>query len=330
MRAGTRSNNLSHLLTRFIGRGREMVVVKQLLVAHRLVTLTGAGGVGKTRLALAVAEDLVEAFADGVWQVDLAPLSDSSLVAQAAASVLGIQEEGKRPILALLMDYLREKHLLMMLDNCEHLVEAVRSLTEALLHAAPNLKVLATSRVVLGIAGEVTWRVPSLSMPDVSRQTTAARPGIEDTPQDQNPALVLGQYESVQVFADRAAAVLPTFALTNQNVGAVGKICQQLDGIPLALELAAARVKLLTAQQIADRLDDALRLLTQGNSTALPRHQTLRTTMDWSHALLTREEQLLFRRLSVFVGERPLRRSKPSAVARALKEGKHLICCRVW
>jgi len=251
---------------------------------------------------LAVAEDLVEAFADGVWQVDLAPLSDSSLVAQAAASVLGIQEEGKRPILALLMDYLREKHLLMILDNCEHLVEAVRSLTEALLHAAPNLKVLATSRVVLGIAGEVTWRVPSLSMPDVSRQTTAARPGIEDTPQDQNPALVLGQYESVQVFADRAAAVLPTFAVTNQNVGAVGKICQQLDGIPLALELAAARVKLLTAQQIADRLDDALRLLTQGNSTALPRHQTLRTTMDWSHALLTREEQLLFRRLSVFVG----------------------------
>jgi len=270
-----------------------------LVAAHRLVTLTGVGGIGKTRLALAVAETLRGAFADGVWHVDLAALADPALVTSAAAAVLGVREEGEQPLLARLTGALRAKHLLVILDNCEHLVAAVRPLAEALLSAAPDVWVLVTSRVALGLTGEVLWRVPPLPTPDMA-QWAAARPAEAEGEPDL--ASALGQYASVQVFADRAAAVLPTFAVTNENAWAVGRICQQLDGIPLALELAAARMKLLTAQQIADHLQDALSLLTQGCPTALPRHQTLRATLDWSHALLTPQEQALFRRLAVFAG----------------------------
>jgi len=298
----TRLDNLPLQLTRFIGREREMSEVKGLVAAQRLVTLTGAGGVGKTRLALAVAEDLVGAFADGVWHIDLASLSDPALVVQVAAAVLGVREEMGQPLLARLTDYLHRKRLLLILDNCEHLMAAVRSVAQTLLHTAPDVRILVTSRVVLGMTGEVTWRVPSLSAPDMSRSAAGAKPESESASRDENLTLALRQYESVQFFADRAAAVLPTFALTNQNVWAVGQVCQQLDGIPLALELAAARVKVFTAQQIADHLKDALQLLTQGSPTALPRHQTMRATLDWSHALLTGEEQVLFRRLSVFAG----------------------------
>ena len=293
-------NNLPLLLSRFIGRQREIGQVRQLVLAHRLVTLTGAGGIGKTRLALAVARELLGAFSDGVWHVDLAALSDPALVVPAVAAVLGVREEGGRPLRARLSESLRPKHLLLVLDNCEHLTAAVRSLAEALLSAAPEVRILATSRAVLGAAGEVTWRVPSLSTPDMSQWPATARPrGAEDY---QDRASMLGQYESVQVFADRAAAVLPTFAVTEDNAWAVGRICQQLDGIPLALELAAARVRLLTVQQIADLLQDALRLLTQGQPTALPRHQTLQATLEWSYALLKPPEQVLFRRLAVFAG----------------------------
>lgn len=294
-RAGARSHNLPYALTRFIGRAREMREVRQLLAEHRLVTLTGAGGIGKTRLAVAVAEDIVGAFADGVWQVDLAPLTDPALVVQAMASALGVRTEGGYPLLARLTDYLREKHLLLLLDNCEHLVEAVRLAAETWLDAAPHLQILTTSRIVLGIAGEVTWCVPPLSVPDVDLsglRRTADAPDLTD----------LRQYESLQFFAERAAMALPTFAVTPQNVEVVARICQQLEGIPLALELAAARVKLLTVHQIAGRLNDPLRLLTQGSPTSPPRHQTLRATLDWSHALLTSTEQRLFRRLAVFVG----------------------------
>lgn len=297
-----RFHNLPHLLTRFIGREREMGEVKQLLAAHRLVTLTGAGGVGKTRLALAVAGDLIGMFTDGVWHIDLASLADPALVVQAVAAVLGVREERSQPLLARLTEYLCEKHTLLVLDNCEHLVEAVCPVAQTLLHTAPDVRILATSRVVLGVLGEVTWYVPSLSAPDMSRWAAAAKLKSGNTSQGQALALTLRKYDSVQFFEDRAAAVLPTFALTNQNAWAVGQICQQLDGIPLALELAAVRVKLLTVQQIADHLKDALQLLTQGSPTALPRHQTLRATLDWSHALLTYEEQVLFRRLSVFAG----------------------------
>ncbi len=293
-------NNLPRPLTRFIGREREKGEVRQLVLTHRLVTLTGPGGIGKTRLALAVADELLDAFADGVWHVDLAALSDPALVAPAAAAVLAVREEGGQPLLARLTAYLREKHLLLILDNCEHLVEAVRPLAETLLQAAADVRILAASRRALGAAGEVTWRVPPLSAPDMSRWAALDRPGGAEAPPDL--ALALRPYESVAVLADRAAAVLPTFAVTNENAWAVGQICQQLDGLPLALELAAARISLLTPQQIVDHLQDALRLLTQGRPTALPRHQTLQATLDWSHALLTPDEQVLFRRLAAFAG----------------------------
>jgi len=295
-----RTDNLPVLLTCFIGREREIGEVQRLVAAHRLVTLTGVGGIGKTRLALAVAETLRGTFADGVWHVDLATLADPALVTSAAAAVLGVREEGEQPLLARLTGVLRAKHLLVILDNCEHLVAAVRPLVETLLSAAPDVWILVTSRVALGVSGEVLWRVPPLPTPDMAQWAAAARPGGAEGEPDL--ASALGRYASVQVFADRAAAVLPTFAVTNENAWAVGRICQQLDGIPLALELAAARMKLLTAQQIADHLQDTLSLLTHGCPTALPRHQTLRATLDWSHALLTPQEQALFRRLAVFAG----------------------------
>ena len=294
-----RTDNLPVQLTRLIGRESAINQVVQLVRAHRLVTLTGAGGIGKTRLALAAAGELLAAFADGVWRVDLAAISDPAVATSALAAVLGVREEAGPSMLTRLAAYLREKHLLLLLDNCEHLVVAVRPLVETLLAAAPDVWILVTSRAALGAAGEVIWRVPPLPAPDMS-QWAAGRPeGAED---GQDLASALGRYASVQVFTDRAAAVLPTFDVTNENAWAVGRICQQLDGIPLALELAAARAGLLTAQQIADHLQDALRLLTQGCPSALPRHQTLQATLDWSHALLAPQEQVLFRRLAVFAG----------------------------
>jgi predicted ATPase/DNA-binding SARP family transcriptional activator len=301
-RADLGPNNLPPQLTRFIGRMREKSEVKKLVAARRLVTLTGAGGVGKTRLALAVAADLLGAFADGVWHVDLAPLTNAAAVVPAVASAMAVPGEAGRPLLEHLEDDLRGKRLLLLLDNCGHLVQAVRPVVEALLGAAPKLHILATSRVVLRAAGEVTWCVPPLTVPDMSRWAAAARPEGETDSPHPDLRLALQRYESVQLFLDRALAALPTFALTNQNAWAVGQICQQLDGVPLALELVAARVKLLTGQQIADHLKDALWLLTHGSSKSLPHQQTMRATMDWSHALLTSEEQVLFRRLSVFAG----------------------------
>ncbi len=299
-RANHRLSNLPCQLTRFIGREREKRDVKQRVLSQRLLTLVGAGGVGKTRLALAVAEDLINHFADGLWLVDLAPLNDPTLVVQTLAAVLSVREEGGGPLLVRLTEFMRDKHLLVVLDNCEHLTEAVRSVMATLLQAAPHLRVLVTSRVVLGIEGEVTWRVPSFSVPDMTGWPVPAKSGAADASQHRDLILNLRQYESVQFFVERASAVLPTFEVNDQTALAVGRICQQLDGIPLALELAAARVKLFTVHQIADRLGDALRLLTQGSPAALPRHQTLQATLDWSHALLTSAEQALFRRLSVF------------------------------
>jgi predicted ATPase/DNA-binding SARP family transcriptional activator len=299
-RPPARRDNLPLQLTRFIGREREIGQVRQLVLARRLVTLTGVGGIGKTRLALAVAQTLLEAFADGVWHVDLGALADPALVVSAVAAVLGVREEGERPLLVRLGEALHARHVLLLLDNCEHLVAAVRLLAETLLSAAPEVRILATSRVALGATGEVTWRVPPLSTPDMSSWATSAWGRDEGGFHDQVSALA--QFESVQVFVDRAAAVLPTFAVTHRNAWAVARICQQLDGIPLALELAAARVGVLTAQQIADNLDDALPLLTHGRPTALPRHQTLQATLDWSYALLTSQEQALLRRLAVFAG----------------------------
>ncbi len=281
------SNNLPIQLTSFIGREREIEDVKSLLSRSRLVTLIGAGGAGKTRLALQAAADLIDLFPKGVWLVELAPISDPALILQAVASTFEVREVAGHSLLDMLRDYLQPKSLLLVLDNCEHVVAAAAHLASDLLRACPNLKILATSREVLGIAGETTYRVPSLSRPDPRRLQS-----LEE----------LTQCESVQLFVERGIHSQPRFALTDANAKAVAHICDQLDGIPLAIELAAARVKVLTADQIAARLDDRFRLLTGGSRTNLPRHQTLRAAMDWSHDLLSQEERTLLRRLSVFAG----------------------------
>jgi predicted ATPase/DNA-binding CsgD family transcriptional regulator len=280
-------NNLPSALSSFVGRKKELAEVRQLLEDTRLLTLTGAGGCGKTRLALAAADDLVATFADGLWLVDLAPLADPSLVPQAVASTLGLREQPGRSLTKTLSDNLASKRVLLVLDNCEHLIEACAGLAESLLRSCPELRVLATSREALGITGEVAWPVPSLSLPDLRRM-----PNTDG----------LSWYESVRLFVERTEAVKPTFALTEQNAPSVAKICYRLDGIPLAIELAAARAKVLSTEEISERLDDCFALLTAGNRTALPRHRALRATMDWSHELLPEQEQILFRRLSVFSG----------------------------
>ena len=274
-------------LSSFIGREKELAEVKRLLGETRLLTLTGSGGSGKTRLALAVASEHLEWFEDGVWMIELASLADPSLVAQAVASALGVREQPGRSLSESLSDYFASKKLLLVLDNCEHLIEACAELAEALLRYSPELRVLATSREALGITGEVAWPVPSLSLPDLRRM-----PDIESLP----------QYESARLFVERAVAANPTFTLTEQNASAVAQVCYRLDGIPLAIELAAARAKVLSVEEVADRLDDCFRVLSAGGRTTRPRHKTLHSTMDWSHELLSDEERTLFRRLSVFSG----------------------------
>jgi predicted ATPase/class 3 adenylate cyclase len=285
-------NNLPIQLTSFIGREKEMAEVKQLLLTARLLTLTGSGGTGKTRLSLQVAAEVLDDFANGVWLVELASLSDPALVPQAVTSTLGVREEPNRPLLATLTDYLRARQVLLILDNCEHLIEVCAQLADTLLHACPNLHILASSREALGIAGETTFNVPSLSLPDPKHLPPA---GAEFVP-------ALTQYEAVQLFIERALSALPGFTVTNQNAPAVAQICYRLDGIPLAIELAAARVKMLHVEQIAIRLDDRFRLLTGGSRTALPRQQTLRALIDWSWDLLSEVAGALLRRLSVFAG----------------------------
>ena len=278
-------NNLPTQLTSFIGRGREIAEIKGLLSQARLLTLTGPGGAGKTRLAIQVAADVLEGFKDGVWMAELASLSDPDLVAQAVASAVNVREQPGRPILSTLSDYLRHKHLLIVLDNCEHLLAACASLANALLRACPNLSILATSREALGIAGETSWRVPSLSLPDPERL-----PALES----------LSTFEAVRLFIDRAVAALPTFTVTSENAPWIAQVCHRLDGIPLAVELAAVRVKSLSVEQIAARLDDRFRLLTSGSRAALPHHQTLRAAMDWSYDMLSEPERIELRRLAVF------------------------------
>lgn len=282
-----RTGNLPFQLTSFVGRDREKAEVARLLGGARLVTLTGAGGVGKTRLACQVAADLADRFPDGVWLVELAPLSDAGLVPQTVAAALAVDEQPGRSILAVLGDYLRTRSLLLVFDNCEHVLATCASLAEALLRTCANVRVLSTSREALGIEGETVWRVPSLSLPDV-----------RDAPDPQR----LAAYEAVRLFEERAAASQPGFRVTERNAAAVAQVCRRLDGLPLALELAAARVKGLAVDQIAARLDQGFRLLTGGRRTALPRHQTLRATMDWSYGLLAEPARAVLRRLSVFAG----------------------------
>ena len=281
------SHNLPLELTAFIGRQREIAQVQELLRAHRMVTLTGSGGVGKTRLSIQAAGGTLVEFPDGVWYVELASISDPDLLPQTVAVVLGLRDESTRPVMETLSAFLTSRELLLVLDNCEHLLEACARLADALLRKAPRLKILTSSREALGIAGEYAFRVPSLSAPDPRQM-----PSLEG----------LQEYEAVQLFVDRARCVLPTFELHERNAHAIAAICQRLDGIPLALELAAARLNILTPEQLASRLDHAFRLLTGGSRTALPRQQTLRAAIDWSYQLLSDQEQVLLRRLAVFAG----------------------------
>ncbi len=236
--------NLPVALTSFIGREQEMEEVQRLLTSTRLLTITGAGGAGKTRLALQVAGDLLDSFDDGVWFIDLTPLSDATLVAQLVANGLGIREEEGRPLMQTLVDSLRAKSLLLILDNCEHLIQSVAQLAETLLRSAPKVRILATSREPLGAPGETAWCIPALSSPGLHETIALAN---------------LTQYESVKLFIDRAVAVRPDFVVTNQNAPAVAQICARLDGIPLAIELAASRIRVLSAEEIAARLDDRFR-----------------------------------------------------------------------
>lgn len=280
-------NNLPVQLTSFVGRRQELGDVKELLAHTRLLTLTGSGGCGKTRLALQAAAELLEEFEDGVWLADFGPLSDHRLVPKGVCSALGLPEEHSRDFVETLVEYVKTRNLLIILDNCEHLARTCTELADTLLRRCPSVTLVATSREPLGIPGETPWRVPSLSFPIEDEQAA-----VED----------LASYESVQLFIERALKTRPNFELTPENAPAVAQICQRLDGIPLAIELAAARVRVLTPQQICDALADRFRLLTGGSRTLMPRQQTLQASVDWSYGLLPETERALLRRLSVFAG----------------------------
>ncbi len=280
-------HNLPVQLTSFIGRVDEMREIRQLLSTTHLLTLTGTGGTGKTRLALQVAADLVDEYPHGVWLVELSTFRESSEVASAVAAVLGMNEQPGRPIIEVLVNYLKDKQILILLDNCEHLVEACARLADLLLRSCPKLKILATSRIRLHVAGEMIFQVTPLSVPD---------------PEQAEELSSLSKYEAVQLFVERATAVQPFFKLKTDNAAAVRQICCHLDGIPLAIELAAARVRHVSTGQIANRLAERFGLLTNGNFTNLPHQQTLIATLEWSYNLLHENERTLFRRLPVFVG----------------------------
>jgi predicted ATPase/class 3 adenylate cyclase len=288
-------HNLPLQVTSFVGRERELEDVKQWLRKTRLLTLTGAGGTGKTRLSLQVAAELLERYEEGVWLVELAALADPVLVPQAVATALGVREETGKPLIGTVVEHLQPKQLLLILDNCEHLLAACAGLAEALLRSCPEVQVLATSREGLNIPGETTYRLPSLALP------VEGEGGSLPSTLNPQPSTLL-ESEAVRLFLDRAAAALPGFTLTSQNAAAVAQICRRLDGIPLAIELAAARVRALPVEKLAERLDDCFRLLTGGSRTALPRQQTLRALIDWSYDLLSEPEQALLGRLSVFAG----------------------------
>ena len=278
--------NLPIPISSFVGRTRELTNIKQLLLNARLVTLTGVGGSGKTRLAIHAATDLINSFKDGVWWVELAPLTEPSLIPSAVAKALGIDGRSDQPLTESLNQYLRNKKVLLVLDNCEHLIDACAHLAESLLISCADLKILATSREALCLTGENVWPVPPLSLPDV--QITLLD--------------LLMQYEGVRLFVERASAVNPGFTPDDENAIAITQICQRLDGIPLAIELAAARIRNMSVEQISAGLDDRFQLLTASTRTANVRHQTLHAAIDWSYNLLSEAERWLFCRLSVFSG----------------------------
>jgi non-specific serine/threonine protein kinase len=284
---GRHRHNLPSQLSSFIGREKQTQDVKRALSTFRLVTLTGAGGVGKTRLSLEVAIQVLDRFTEGVWLVELAPLSDPDLITQTIATTLGLSEQAGRPLLATVSDYLRSRCLLLVLDNCEHLIAECARVVDSLMRNSSELHILVTSREALSISGEMTYHVPSLNLPEPHTM-----PEVE----------FLAGYEAIRLFKERAGAGNPDFSLTYHNAAAVVQVCRHLDGIPLALELAAARIKVLQVGQLAAHLNDCFRLLNGGSRTALPRHQTLQALVDWSYELLTPAEKRLLAHVSVFAG----------------------------
>ncbi len=280
-------HNLPLQLTTFVGRENQVVEIQRLLATNRLVTLTAVGGAGKTRLALEVAGRARDAYPDGTWFVDLAPIKDGHLISRVFGSTLGVHERARQPMAETLVQHIGDRHLLLVVDNCEHVIEDCAGLIGTLLRSCPAITLLATSREPLRVSGETAWRVPSLAVPD-----PAARIDLGE----------LAQYEAVALFMDRAQVAARDFELTPDNVSAIVQLCRRLDGIPLAIELAAARVGLMSPEQILNRLEDRFVLLTSGSRTGPARHRTLQSALDWSYHLLSNEERQLFRRLSIFAG----------------------------
>jgi predicted ATPase len=283
-----KKHNLPISATSFVGREKEMKEVRDLFQKSRLVTLTGAGGCGKTRLAREIAFSLIEEYIDGVWFVNLSPITDPDFIAKSIAEVLSIKEEPDKPIIETLINKIKDKSLLILLDNCEHLVQACAEIVDKLLQSAEGIRILATSREALNIYGEVIWMIPSLSFP-----APGSRVLIDE----------IDRYESIKLFTDRAALGKPGFKINTQNVSVISQICSRMEGIPLAIELAATRIKHLGPETILERLEDQFKILSSSSRIAPERQQTLKAAIDWSYDLLSEQEQLLFNRLSVFAGD---------------------------
>ena len=300
--AGAGRGNLPPELTSLVGRERDLAQARQLLTAHRLVTLTGSAGVGKTRLALRIVSELRSEFPDGAWWVDLGPVADEALVTPTIAAAVGVREGAGHSTTQALSEWLADRRLLLVLDNCEQLASRVGTLAQMLLEAAPHIHILVTSQRSLDVTGEVAWRVPSLAVPSATPAALAV-PGESDDSPATLEQMAVG---SVRLFVERAQASLPSFALTAGNAAAVAQICRRLNGIPLAIELAAARIRTVSIDQIVARLDNVFALLTRqgtlGGAAEPTRQQTLWAAMEWSHGLLAHQERLLFRRLAVFAG----------------------------
>lgn len=283
----TTPNNLPAEMTSFVGREPQLAELRRLVHRSRLITLTGPGGAGKTRLALRLASESLDKFPDGVWLLDLAPMGDGRLLEHTLAAVCGIKEEPRRPVLEVLADGLASRRSLIVLDGCEHLVDSCAELTSRLLRSCPKLSILATSREPLGVTGEVIWRTPSLTIP---------------RPEDTGHPELLMESEAIRLFVDRARLSRPDFQLQAAGAAALAQICTRLEGMPLAIELAAGLAGVMTLEEILGRLRHRFKLLTGGSRSSLPRHQTLRQAVDWSYGLLSPTEQALFARLGVFAG----------------------------
>src|SRR5829696_2842066 len=304
--SGTPQHNLPAQRSSFVGREREIKEVERELAMTRLLTLTGVGGSGKTRLALEVARDLLQAYPDGAWLVQLAPLSEEALVPKAVAEAVKVPERPGETLSDTLSEVLRDRQLLLILDNCEHLIEAIASLVDLLLDSCPRLRILATSREGLGVEGEIRWVVPSLSVPEQGRRTLSSQE--------------LEAYESVRLFVGRARGRDPSLSLSPHNARAVAEICKRLEGIPLAIELAAARVGTLSVEQISKRLTDSLKLLTGGSKIQMAKQRTLRGALDWSYELLSEDEKKLFGKLSVFAGGWTLKAAEAVGVGEGVED----------